>query len=338
MWKLTIDITVEKEYLNKMLPGLIKRIQQWKGYGKGGKEINLMYKSFRAELLPDWNLDKPTKTETLVKLLTAKPKEAYTLNEKLMKKLVQGYAERDLEKGKIPKKYKRRLKTLERILDYDGQISHSKSKSYWLAEKVGHNTCTYCNRQYTFTVGGKNDQQRITRPAFDHWFPKSLFPLLSLNIYNLIPSCTICNSGAKGDVIFHIDTHIHPYLQTRDDPKFKFVPQIADEDEGTWNVVLDRDADANPEVDNTIKAFALDRLYGMHGNLEVKEIMDFAQAYSNTYLRDLYTRMVKELGIKGFSQEEVYRMLFGTEAVTSQYLNRPLSKLKHDILEYLHII
>lgn len=48
--------------------------------------------------------------------------------------------------------------------------------------------------------------------------------------------------------------------------------------------------------------------------------------------------MSKDLGASGFSQEEIYRMLFGTEMDLAKNLDRPLSKLKRDLLEYLHII
>lgn len=332
MWKLSIEKAFETEYVNKMLPGLISRVKEWKGKNP------LLYKSFRTELLPDWNEDHPTQTETLKKLLIAKPIEAHALNEQLMKKLVSGYSETDLTQNQIPKKYRRRLRTLTCVFDYDGKLGGSESKSYWLAEHIGHNTCTYCNRQYTFTVSGKNNKERITRPAFDHWFPKSRFPLLSLNLYNLIPSCSICNSGAKGDKVFHLTQYVHPYEHEDDDPKFKFVPAIADKGKKLWHVVLDRDKVAHPEVDNTIMAFELDRIYDMHGSLEVKEMMDFAQAYSKTYLQQIYNQMSKDLGAAGFRQEDVYRMLFGAESIPSKYLDRPLSKMKHDILEYLGII
>lgn len=332
MWKLTIDKTFETEYVNKMLPGLVSRVQEWKG------KKSLLYKGFRKELLPDWDEDHPHETEILVKLLIAKPTEAHALNEFLMKKLVNGYKESDLAQNIIPKKYRRRLRTLTCVFDYDGKLGGSESKSYWLAEHIGHNTCTYCNRQYTFTVGGKNNQERITRPALDHWFPKSRFPLLSLNLYNLIPSCSVCNSGAKGDKIFQLGQYVHPYEQQDDDPKFKFVPAVADRDADLWNIVLDRDKVAHPEVDNTIKAFELERIYNMHGSLEVKEMMDFAQAYNNTYLQQIYDQISLELGAVGFSREDVYRMLFGTESVPSMFLDRPLSKMKHDILKYLGIM
>lgn len=331
MWKLNIDKSFETEYVNMMLPGLLSRVKNWKGKTSS-------YKSFRSALLPDWNLVHPVETETLKQLLIAKPSDAHALNERLMKKLVDGYSEANLTQNTLPKKYRRRLRTLICIFDYDGAIGNSKSKSYWLAKHIGRNSCTYCNRQYTLTVSGKNNDERITRPAFDHWFPKSRFPLLSLNLYNLIPCCAVCNSGAKGDKVFQLTRFVHPYEQKDDDPKFKFVPAIADKDKGEWTVVLDRDKVAHPEVDNTIKAFELDGIYNMHGPLEVKEMMEFAQAYSNTYLLQIYNQMKKDFGAVAFSQEDVYRILFGTESVPAKFLDRPLSKMKHDILEYLGII
>ena len=336
MWKLKTDKTLETEYLAMMLPGLVNRVKLWQKSGEKKCGATAMFKSYRSELLPDWNEDEPKQTGILTKLLTARPTEAYALNKQLMEEMVDGYDESELGGKKPPKKYRRRFKLLESIFDYEGQLSASKHKSYWLAGRIGHNTCIYCNRQYTFTISGKNDSERITRPAFDHWFPKSSFPLLSLNLYNLIPSCTICNSSAKGDKIFKLGEYVHPYEQTDDEPGFKFVPEVASD--GGWHVTLERDAIAHPEVDNTIKAFALDRIYDMHGNLEVKDLMDFAQAYNGTYLRGIYDMMREELGVAGFSQEEVYRMIFGTEALPSKTLDRPLSKLKRDVLGYLGIV
>lgn len=85
-----------------------------------------------------------------------------------MKKLVDVYSEADLTQKILPKKYRRKLRTLACVFDYDGTLGDSKSKSYWLAEHIRRNSCTYCNRQYTFTVSGKNNDERITRPAFDY--------------------------------------------------------------------------------------------------------------------------------------------------------------------------
>ena len=333
MWKLTISDAFVSSYKDRMLPGLVQRVKQW-GYP---------FPEIQARLLPDFNSKTPRDTDILIHLLTDRPQDAYDLNNRLMSEFVKDadgnscYGESTLENHSSPGPYDC-LAVIERVFDYHGQLSQSKSKSYWLAEHIGRNTCTYCNRQYTFTVGGSNDEPRKTRPNFDHWFPKSLFPLLSLNVFNLIPSCNICNSGAKGDMIFHLGEFIHPYTQQDDDPMFKFFPAVSDNPADTWHVVLDRDSTSHPEVDNTIKAFGLDEIYDVHGPLEVKELMDFAQAYNGTYLHTIFNMLSRDLGYSGFTQQEVYRILFGTESIPSQYLDRPLSKLKHDILQYLHII
>lgn len=52
MWKLNIDKSFETEYIDKMLHDLVTRVKTW----KGGTSL---YKSFRSELLPDWNRDHP---------------------------------------------------------------------------------------------------------------------------------------------------------------------------------------------------------------------------------------------------------------------------------------
>ena len=97
MWKLNIDKSFETEYILKMLPSLVTRVKTWKGRTS-------LYKSFRSELLPDWNRDHPVETDVLEKLLIAKPTEAHALNEQLMKKLVVGYSEADLTQKILQKK------------------------------------------------------------------------------------------------------------------------------------------------------------------------------------------------------------------------------------------
>lgn len=344
MWKLTLPLSFVASYQTEILPGLVRRVKRWGREDESGIVITHPYPEIRARLLPDYAEKAPKDTSVLVHLLTDPPRESYDLNNQLMGEFVKDaagnpiYRESDLTLRPRPQEYKC-LDVIEDVFGYDEIFnSASKKKGYWLAAAIGHNTCTYCNRQYTFTVDGKNSAERIIRPAFDHWFPKSLFPLLSLNIYNLIPSCTICNSSAKGDSIFYLGEFVHPYTQQDDDPNFKFFPTVSDDPEDIWHVVLDRDPIAHKDVDNTIKAFGLDRIYDMHGHLEVKELMDFAQAYNGTYLHVLYNLVSKDLAGAGFTQQAVYRMLFGTESIPSQFLDRPLSKLKHDILEYLQII
>lgn len=326
MWKLTIDSSLEAEYLAKFQDKLVERIVK----GVGGTKLP---KRIQKILIKDYSITKPIRLSDVTKLLIGKPKEAFDLNNELMKKIFPGYDVNNLDDLKS---HKTVLKKIEKVFCYNGVMSGEKDNSYWLARRVGHNTCTYCNRQYTFTVGYDETGEKITRPQFDHWFPKELFPLLSLNLYNLIPSCSICNSSVKGSGVFSFATHIHPYLQNHYEPDFEFAPVVSTDTERDWSVNLDRVKGSRE--DNTIKSLKLEELYDVHGDLEVKDLMNFATGFTDNYLRDLYQSVLSDFTTKGYTKEEVFRMIFGAEYLAEHTLDRPLSKLKRDILKYLNVI
>lgn len=326
MWKLKIDSSIEKEYLSRFESQLVNRIIN--GVGK-----NKLSKDIKKILIPDYTAAVPTKLEVVEKLLIAKPKESFALSNNLMQQFFSDYNATDfntLQPHKIV------LKKIEGVFNYGGVISRNTDNSYWLARRVGHNTCTYCNRQYIITIGSDNAGLKITRPQFDHWFPKETFPLLSLNLYNLIPSCSICNSTTKGREIFSLYTHIHPYLQKNDEPNFKFRPKMSTEAERNWTVCLERDKGS--VEDNTIKSFKLDEIFDAHGDLEVKDLVDFAMGYTDNYLHDLFKNVLADFSTKGYTREDVFRMIFGAEYLPEHTLDRPLSKLKRDVLNYLNIL
>lgn len=224
------------------------------------------------------------------------------------------------------------------VFDYNGIVRDE--RSYKIANLKKVNTCPYCNRTYTFTIGQDKNGKKISKvkPQFDHWFAHAQFPLLGLSFYNLIPSCSICNSSVKGTATFRLDKHIHPYTTKDCNPNFQFVPVLKydkDADEVRWSVKMNRTGES--KENNTIKALFLDELYAEHGPLEVKDIMDFAIKNNPTYLRTLFYKVCEELK-EDYSQTDVYRMLFGIEAEMDRTLERPLSKLKRDILKLEGII
>jgi hypothetical protein len=302
---------VEDQYVNKFLPKLVHRIKKSK-----------IHKRAKRILLPDWHLAKPQQTETLKKLLISKPKELKDFNDELLKKIHS-------------LKYYTSLGKLLKTFDYETLIGHSKSNSYWLAKLIGHNTCVYCNRQYIFTIekdGGKNDQNRIVRPVFDHWFPKTKYPLMSLSLYNLIPSCSICNSSVKGEKELTLEGYVHPYVPEPDGLNFTFEANCLGVNR--WELNIKRAAGS--KEDNTIKAFRLDEIYAVHGDLEVKDIMDLHDAYTSGYLQDMVTLL--QNGNVSYTKEQLYRMIFSAEMNSDQFLDRPFSKLKHDLLKFIGFI
>jgi len=56
--------------------------------------------------------------------------------------------------------------------------------------------CPYCNAE---TVGMAHLSASKFISDIDHIFPKSVYPLLSLSLYNLVPVCNRCNSRFKKD-------------------------------------------------------------------------------------------------------------------------------------------
>lgn len=314
-----LPTVVEDEYIRRFLPKLENRIKN------GNKDSRLSCKQ-KSVLLPKWKEELPDET-ILKKLLVGNPNEIKSLNDELMDKMVGIRTSRN----KLQKK-------LLLIFDFERVFDSSKRNSYWLAQIIGRNTCTYCNRVYTFTVihgKGKNDSERIARPTFDHWFPKDKYPLLSLSLYNLIPSCPICNSSVKGNTYFSLDKYIHPYVYESGHPDFKFVPDVTIDEHPKWSVRIEREAGS--KEDNTIKAFALDDMYKMHGPLEVTDLMMFKQNYPEYYLNTLVNKVINDSKGK-ITPADAYRMLFGTEIDSKHFLDRPLSKMKHDLLHYIGVI
>ncbi|KAA6326871.1 hypothetical protein EZS27_024078 [termite gut metagenome] len=115
-----------------------------------------------------------------------------------------------------------RYRTVIDVFDYENLISEKPEVSYEVAKLIGVNTCVYCNRQYIFTVDSENNH--ITRPEFDHYLPKSEYPFFALSLYNLIPSCHICNSNCKGTI--ELDKNLNPYSTKPNEDYFKFTYHI----------------------------------------------------------------------------------------------------------------
>lgn len=230
---------------------------------------------------------------------------------------------------------------LKKIFDYDNFIRKKEEKydAYDLAEKLDLRVCLYCNRMYTLTIKTSNKkQQHITRPEFDHFFDKSTYPMLALSIYNLIPSCTICNSTLKGSQKFGLDTHIHPYIDScLSHYKYSFKPYDVSSilgNSSNLEVIITTDADPiSSKLETTAEIFKLEVIFNGHSE-ELRDLFDIRYRFSKTYLDQLFSTY-SPLGI---SYEEAYKIAFGVHYNESDFGRRPFSKLKKDILKELEII
>ena len=211
------------------------------------------------------------------------------------------------------------------IFDYNTLISQNKKTSYALAKVLDRNTCTYCNRQYTLTVS--EGDANIIRPQFAHWLAKSVYPILALSFYNLIPSCSICNSSIKGQVEFSLDEYAHPYLLENIQNRYTF--SYKKKGVSINNITI---STQDSKIDNCIKAFKLEEVYNAHSLHELKDLLELRYKYPKNYIKVLINDTFDKLHM---TENEAYRMIFGVEYEAEDFHKRPFSKFKKDIIEEL---
>mgnify|MGYP000767444955 FL=1 len=279
--------------------------------------------------IPIKSVKKYLTDDLLREILISRPQELYGMCEDLKSHLfprgqygpvIDAY--RKKKRSRIEKDRIKRFKQVLDVFDYEYYIN--KSNGYKLARLIGQNSCVYCNRQYTLTV---DNPKNIVRPEFDHYLPKSKYPFFAMSLYNLIPSCHICNSSCKGTKEFCLT--MNPYLTDGNKEYFTF--SYEGSDAASLKVTL---KDIDPSAKELCESFHLKEIYNAHSQLELKDLYTFAQKYSSTYLKDILPQTVR-----GFtpSQEEAFNCIFGTEIDRSKDNNRPLSKFKRDILTELKV-
>lgn len=202
-------------------------------------------------------------------------------------------------------------------LPYDG---------YKLTSNLGVRTCVYCNRVYALTHKRKSGG-KLLRPQLDHWFPQSKYPLLQISFFNLIPSCDICNSRVKNDLVFDLISHHHPYQETEENIQFNYRPIFGNKQ----RVYFTNDSDK--KIKHTCEELLINEMYEGHQS-ELVDLILTKKKYSKAYL-DILKNSFPEANL---NKNEIYRLAFGVELDKKEFHKRPFSKFKYDILKELKII
>ncbi|CAA6821205.1 MAG: Unknown protein [uncultured Sulfurovum sp.] len=202
--------------------------------------------------------------------------------------------------------------------------------AYDLAKKLNVNVCPYCNINSTYTVI-KEDDKKITRPEFDHFYDKAKNPILALSFYNLIPSCHTCNSTLKGREEFSMKSHLNPYSDSLDEVA-KFHLQIENSKfyHSTDGFVVKLETE-DERAKKNIKIFELDTLYENHKDI-VLELIQKEAIYNESYLDEL---MHQYEGTLFKNREDLQRLISGGYISDDEIGKRPLSKLVKDISDEL---
>lgn len=212
---------------------------------------------------------------------------------------------------------------------YEDFMKSSRKKETFgmqLSRSLNIRTCPYCNRSYTFSIDEKMDEasdKRVrVRPEFDHFYPKAEYPYLALCFYNLIPSCPVCNHLKKEREI-----DLNPYLIDTENSPISFDLKNEGSVKTAEEIELEVKS-SDGRGSNNIKVLGLQQLYDEHKDY-VKEIMDKALAYNNSY----YDSLTESFRGMGLSTQDIDNRIWGTYIENSDLGKRPLSKLTHDILK-----
>lgn len=154
--------------------------------------------------------------------------------------------------------------------------------------------------------------------------------MIALSFYNLIPSCSICNSGIKHEADFELSTHNHPY---KDDfiADFAFTYKYTNEESSGLRIATET---PNIKAHRTLSDLKTDLIYNTHVS-ELKEMLRMKYAFSDKYLEILNNNLLAGINIP---RKELYNIAFGVEQDEKDFGTRPFSKFKSDILKELGII
>jgi hypothetical protein len=205
------------------------------------------------------------------------------------------------------------------------------------AQRLNLNTCLYCNAQFTFTIWKTNLKMR---PHFDHFYYKAKSPYFALSFYNLIPSCSVCNSNMKGVKQFLYRTHFHPFLDSMEGI-FRFRSKISTVDflvnKQDFRLHLEPcpgpDSHDKRRSAKNVEDFGLVDRYDWHKDY-AGEIITKSYVYTHSAMADLMKDFEVVPGVQLLNSEtEIKELLLGSFLHESRFHRRILSKLTKDIAD-----
>lgn len=179
------------------------------------------------------------------------------------------------------------------------------------------NVCPYCNRNFINPIYKKNSvgtDNKNQSPDIEHFFPKSIYPFLSLSISNLLPSCAFCNK-IKSDVDTYKHNCLSPYEVKVDDFEFNF--KLEDSNVKVVTLIA-KNGNKNSEI------LHIETLYNeVHRNY-INEIFDDVLKYP-----DIYKESLEKFDILEADYKNIFRNYYNEKDFNKQ----PLSKMTKDLMK-----
>lgn len=239
-----------------------------------------------------------------------------------------------------------------RAMDYKG-VREKVFPDYVRNTALDIKTCVYCNAQFAITAetepaltpamikkrGKRRGRTPNPHPAvlranyeLDHNMPKSIYPYLCTNFYNLIPCCSSCNKH-KSDRPLKFTL----YAQKGEDiePLYFELPQEDLVKFQTKHICKGLHVELHDKGDGTLakdfnNRFAIDAVYKEHSE-EIRELLWLHKIYSPSAIQALKDS-IPGLFADGFN---IDRFVLGTYTESKEVFKRPLTIMKQDIKKQL---
>lgn len=293
------------------------------------------YKKFKSENKVNYKVEIFDFIERIIEKYLSK--EIYIAELDILLKFKEYYSEKiekmlnEYEEDKRKEISEQIETSIKKIFNYKQftagrKIELNGTKAKWgrteLLNLLDTTVCPYCNRQY-ITSYIFEEEKKQTADA-DHYICKSEYPILAIALYNLIPSCKICNQTLKGN---SNSEHLYPY--NRDiDKKLKFEIVFDNEldyykinqDIEDFNIIINDFGNSSSKASKEV--FKLEEIYKFH-RTDIKMLLENIKKY-----KDIEKLSSDEL-INMFSISYLEKMIF--DFIDDDLDSKPLTKLKKDI-------
>lgn len=191
-----------------------------------------------------------------------------------------------------------------------------------IVNEMGITICPYCNQNHLNIIRDKKGKLRFYGDM-DHFFCKSAYPMFSICLYNLIPSCKVCNQlkESKEDKInYPINEFSGTNIKfTTDFDETLDLSYLCGKSEN-FIIKIEKE-NLTEEEKNELELFKIeDRYKALVRNAQ--EIIIKAKSYDVKYRNLLKDKF-------GIDEETIKQRIFG---YNENHLNRVLSKFNEDIM------
>jgi hypothetical protein len=187
--------------------------------------------------------------------------------------------------------------------------------------------CPYCQQAFAFTIQRELDGKSF-RPTLDHFYPKHEYPYLALSLYNLVPSCYICNSSLKGKADFHNEQHLHPF-EDNEMIGFELATDTYLEKRikgrGALDISIVFKGGCNTKAKNSVTTFLLDERYELNEGL-LRNFLDVVTAWNPERVEEVNQKVFESTVLK---LTEVLVLGFDR----NNYRNELLGKVKAELYD-----